>query len=271
MELNFSEILGHCIDDKVQSLIKEVCSYYTYKKLLIHPISLAKEELGENYSININGISKPSLNRYIGIWINENLPTIEFNIILAEELCHHIQAYNKFPAIFGLIENEFVFTFRNLLNSTIWDLNTRHHLLDRSFDLTPLQKLDYNEAIKSIDIITSEQLYQFSLPTQNYIFFPQYLLWWYDLVFLSSSFKEKWEKNINQWFLKNTPYQTQKKWASLILFIKENPISSSYSVKTSITEICRELIERMPIFISANTEGMEIKLAFKDLVPRTQV
>ena len=271
MENNeYSEILSHSVDEKVQKLIKEVISYFPDKKLLVHPISLAKEELRETINMNVNGISKPSLNKYIGIWINESLSTNEFNIILAEELYHHIQAYYEYPAIFGYNDNDFFVTFRNLLNTTIWDIDAHHHLINREFNLTPIQNLDYKEAIESIELLSQVQLYQFSQPSQNPIFFPQYLLWWYDLAYLSSPLKGQWETEINQWFLKHIPLQTQEKWSSLLQFIKENQISSSYSAKTSMTEICSVLIKRMPIFVSAHIKGLDIKLILKELVPHTQ-
>jgi hypothetical protein len=265
---DFKEIMNHYIDDKVLTLIKQVISYYPNKKLLVHPISLAQKELKVTINININGMAKPSLNKYIGIWINENLSTSEFNIILAEELYHHIQAYIEYPHIFGLYDNEFSSYFSKSLTSIIWDIDAHYYLMGKGFDLAPIQNLDYNEALVTIKGVTREQLKQFSQPNQNYIFFPQYLLWWYDLVFLPSPFKEKWDADINQWFLKHIPFTTQKTWSSLIQFIKENPISSSYSVKTSMTEICRKLTKQMPVFKPALTEGLDIDLVLKELVPR---
>ena len=263
----FDRILGHNIDDNVKVLIEEVTSYFPHKELLVHPLSLAERELGETYSYNINGISKPSLTDYIGIWINENHTNSEFNIILAEELCHHRQAYYEYRTIFGYSHSEYIRTFGNLLYNSILDIDAHFFLFKRGFDLTPILNLDYLDAIDSIKTFTKEQQSLYSQHNLYFMLFPQYLLWWFDLVHLHSGLKYKWETEINSWFSSILPPETIALWAKLLRFIANRPLHSSRSVETLMTRISRELVEIMPVFTAMETTGLHIDLIMKELVP----
>lgn len=271
----FGKILGHNIIEDVQKLIREVITYFPKKELLIHPLYIAEQELGETINYNVLGSAELPLNKYIGIWIKEDCSTSIFNTILAEELYHYIQAYKKYPFICGLKfypyqeRNKYYTKFKDLLVKIILDLDAHNHLISRKIDLTPLQLQYYNDAIKEFNSMTKEQLDKLFQPNQNAIYFPQYLLLWYDLYYLSSPFKKKWETDINQWFLNQIHIQTQKAWYSLIKFIEKYPINSRQSSKKAMTKISRKLIYYTPLYSELSTTGKEIaKLIIKELVPK---
>lgn len=263
----FEKILGHNINDNVQILIEEVTSLFPHKEFLVHPLSFIEKELGETYSHNVNGISKPSLTDYVGIWINENLTTDEFNIILAEELCHQRQAYYEYPTLFGFSYDKNIRTFGYSLYNNILDIDAHLHLFKRGFDLTPIQNLDYLDAIDSIKTFPREQLSLYSQHNVYFMLFPQYLLWWFDLVQLQSGLRDKWDLEINSWFSSILPPETITLWANLLRYIANHPVQSPRSAKTLMTEICRKLVKIMPVFTEMKTTGLHIDLKIKELVP----
>ena len=215
-------------------------------------------------------MSEASLTDYIGIWIKENLMTDEFNFILAEELCHHRQAYYKYYTI-SVFGNEHIRWFGGMLYNNILDIDAHLYLFERGFDLTPIQNLDYVEAIYSIKTFTQEQrLYSQQVP---FMLFPQYLLWWFDLVYLKSSFMDKWETEIYNWFSNILPPETIALWDDLREFVVNHPVrlrrrAQSRLVETLMTRICRELVRIMPVFTEMETTGLNVNLMCTELVPR---
>lgn len=95
-------ILEHPLNKKVQELKHQVQAIFPNKKYHIGKLANAMLEQDKEVKKECFAVSMPEITECIAIWINPDLPNEEFNSVLAEELLHHMQAYEKFPTIVGL-------------------------------------------------------------------------------------------------------------------------------------------------------------------------
>lgn len=265
-------ILGHQLNKKVQDLKSQVQGIFPNKKYHIGKLANATEEQGKEIKTDCLAVSMPEITECIAIWINPDLPNEEFNGVLAEELLHHMQAYEEFPTIVGLQPTKIGVNFapfasqleafcKNLV-SVICDLDAHSRMLNYGIDLESLLATDLRLVRNAIDEsnLSESKLTELRAGKATVASFPNYLLWWFDLYELGfSKYVKIWNGEIRPWFAQTLSDDSIQCWGELTEFVHNNPVTDSQSAKKALRTICERLVCGTPIFASIRTSGRSVQ------------
>jgi len=264
-------ILGQMLNKKVQYLKSQVQARFPNKKYHIGKLANAMEEQGKEVRTDCFAVSMPEITECIAIWINPDLPNEEFNSVLAEELFHHIQAFEQYPTIVGLNPVKLGVNFapfasqleafcKNLV-SIVCDLDAHSRMLDYGINLETILATDLRLVRNAIAEASSSQSKLAELRTGKATIssFPTYLLWWFDLCELGfSKYVKIWNEEIRPWFVQKLSKETMECWDELTEFIHNNPVTDSQSAERALRTICERLVCGTPSFAQIRTSGRSV-------------
>lgn len=200
---------------------------------------------------------------------------------MAEELIHHLQAYQQFPEITCLESMSCVSlepfrnsltNFRQEITSIIYDINAHLAMKQREISLNQILQSDLKNARNAIADANSspQKLRELKEGKGKISGFPQYLLWWFDLFELGHyPYVDYWRKEINPWFCEHVNESVMRTWEELTGFIHQYPVIDPLSAQRALTEICMTLLNCVPTFSPKRTSGRSLQvLLMKDLVPK---
>lgn len=266
-------IMGHCVSDELRKLFEEVECAFPSKRLLIHPYKFAERESGKQVKPKAKAVSMPEIDDYIAIWIKQNLPTDEFNAVLAEEALHHLQAKEGWSEIRGLnlYLGSSAKSITDNLTSTIFDLGAHQEMMRRRINLKPLLQDDMIRIKQAIRAAkgSSQTLRKLKGGRSRRCGFPDYLLWWFNLYALGiKPYRNEWKRKIRPWFDKHVNPNVMKEWDSLTGFVLQFSTLDANSARRIIVQTCQVLFGCNPILGPRGTSGRLLKcLLLNELIP----
>jgi hypothetical protein len=266
----YNKVLGQPITKEIKELMSEVQTIFPNKQFHISKLEDSITELGTSTVPNCIAFSDTTITDYIAIWIRTDLPIEEFNVVLAEELLHHKQAYEGFPEITCLrpIRPEIsynsraseIYRFGLEICSIICDLDAHRQMKTIQINIEPLLATDLRNLRNSIDELNSSELNLKALKAglAKFSFFPKYLLFWFDLFDLGfQEYISIWQAEIRPWFVKVMP-DTMKIWNNLTDFIHSNPIANKESAEKALIITFESLLSGVPTLAPKKTSDKSI-------------
>jgi|WetSurMetagenome_2_1015567.scaffolds.fasta_scaffold26128_5 hypothetical protein len=264
-------ILGHLLNEQVKELKSQIQLLFPDKKYHIGELTKAKEEQGKDVNTDCLAVSMPEITECIAIWLNSKLPSVEFNSVLAEELFHHKQAFEKYSTIIGLNPTKQGVNFSRVatylealckeLVSIVLDLDAHSRMRDSNIDLEPILSTDLRFVSEAIAESASSfsKLAELKDGKATISAFPNYLLWWFDLNELGvPSYVKTWNEKIRPWFVQNLSKDNMECWDELTEFIHNHPVTDSRSAEIALTIICQRLFFGTPVFSQIRTSGRSV-------------
>jgi len=267
-------ILGHEINKLILILLKNLRSY-SDKQILIHPYEILEEESGIPADPTNMAVSISRYTNYNCIWIKTKVDTKEFNAILAEEIMHLIQIFERYPTITTYkfltkkrSKQEFYEKMREDITKIVFDIDAHYRLYNIGFDILPLIRSDYSQAKKSIENIDSDTIQLLSNPFTHAGPFIQYLLWWYDLSEIPSEFNSLWEDQIYPWYKSHINPNTFSLWEDVIEKINKSGLGNAECIQKVLQIIWKNILFCEPSFGVWATSGSSLKtIKIRELIP----